>query len=183
MPHTDRYGLPLSTSSDAAVQAYRDGIDLMLSAWPGADAAFDRAIAADPAFALAHAARARAHMNAAQPVEARACIATARTLVAANGTEREKSHVATLAFAAEGQPVKALAATLAHADRWPRDAVILGLPLGAFGLFAFSGMADHNQARVDLCDRHAPHYVTIGGFRPIRAGRTPRTAMSRLAAI
>ena len=67
MLHTDRYGLTLSTASDAAAQAYRDGIDLMLSAWPDADDAFDRAIAADPAFALAHAARARAHMNAAQP--------------------------------------------------------------------------------------------------------------------
>jgi hypothetical protein len=32
------------------------------------------------------------------------------------------------------------------------------LPLGAFGLFAFSGMADHDQARVDLCERHACHY-------------------------
>ena len=32
------------------------------------------------------------------------------------------------------------------------------LPLGAFGLFAFSGMADHDRARVDLCERHARHY-------------------------
>ena len=37
----DRYGLALSTSSEAA--AYRDGIDLMLSAWPGAAEAFDAA--------------------------------------------------------------------------------------------------------------------------------------------
>lgn len=36
--------------------------------------------------------------------------------------------------------------------------VILGLPLGAFGLFAFSGMADHDQARVDLCERQARHF-------------------------
>jgi hypothetical protein len=36
--------------------------------------------------------------------------------------------------------------------------VILSLPLGAFGLFAFSGMEDHDQARVDLCERHAPHF-------------------------
>jgi hypothetical protein len=56
----DRYGLALSTSSEAAA-AYRDGIDLMLSAWPGAEEAFDAAIAADSDFALAHAARARLH--------------------------------------------------------------------------------------------------------------------------
>jgi hypothetical protein len=54
----DRYGLALSTSSEAAA-AYRDGIDLMLSAWPGAAEAFDAAIAADSDFAQAHAARAR----------------------------------------------------------------------------------------------------------------------------
>jgi hypothetical protein len=54
----DRYGLALSTSSEAA--AYRDGIDLMLSAWPGAAEAFDAAIAADSDFALARAARALA---------------------------------------------------------------------------------------------------------------------------
>jgi hypothetical protein len=36
--------------------------------------------------------------------------------------------------------------------------VVLSLPLGAFGLLAFSGMADHDQARQELCERHAPHY-------------------------
>jgi hypothetical protein len=35
---------------------------------------------------------------------------------------------------------------------------VFSLPLGAFGLFAFSGMADHDQARQDLCERHAAHY-------------------------
>ncbi|MCC7265807.1 MAG: tetratricopeptide repeat protein, partial [Caulobacteraceae bacterium] len=51
------------------------------------------------------------------------------------------------------------AKALAHANQWPRDALILSLPLGAFGLFAFSGMADHDQARVDLCERHAAHFA------------------------
>ena len=40
----DRYGLGLSTSSEAAAAPYRDGIDLMLSSWPGAAEAFDAAI-------------------------------------------------------------------------------------------------------------------------------------------
>ena len=59
--HQDRYGLPLSTGSSDAAEAYRDGIDRMLSAWTGAAEAFERAIAADPDFALAHIARARIH--------------------------------------------------------------------------------------------------------------------------
>ena len=57
----DRYGLPLSTSSETAAQAYRDGVDLMFSAWPGAAEALDAAIAGDPDFALAYIARARHH--------------------------------------------------------------------------------------------------------------------------
>ncbi|MCO6716822.1 hypothetical protein, partial [Streptomyces sp. CHB19.2] len=53
----------------------------------------------------------------------------------------------------------ALQGALEHAERWPRDILILGLPLGAFGLLAFSGRADHDQARVDLCERHARHFA------------------------
>ncbi len=46
---TDRYGLVLSTSSQGARDAYIEGCDLILSGFPGADAAFDRAIAVDRA--------------------------------------------------------------------------------------------------------------------------------------
>src|SRR6185312_1395085 len=84
--------------------------------------------------------------------------AHARDLVKQNGSEREMGHVETLALAAEGQLPAALASALKHLECWPRDAVVLSLPLGAFGLFAFSGMADHDQARQDLCERHATHY-------------------------
>src|SRR6201984_1487033 len=101
--HEDRYGLPLSTTSTAAAAAYRDGVDLILSAWPGAAEAFDRAIAADPDFALAHIARARVHSMYQQGEAARKEAALARDLVARNGTAREKGHVETLALAAEGQ--------------------------------------------------------------------------------
>jgi hypothetical protein len=87
----DRYGLSLSTSSEAAASAYRDGIDLMLAAWPGAERALDAAIAADPGFALAHAGRARTHYLYADGRAAKAKTATARELVAHNGSDREKA--------------------------------------------------------------------------------------------
>jgi hypothetical protein len=131
----------------------------MLAAWPGAEEQLDAAIAADPDFALAHAARARLHAMSAQPLEARGRIAVAKALVGASGTERERSHVEVLGLAIGGPSHDALKAALAHADQWPRDVLILSLPLGAFGLFAFSGMADHDQARVDLCARHAAHFA------------------------
>nr|WP_175802456.1 tetratricopeptide repeat protein [Burkholderia anthina] len=158
MARHDRYSLPLSTTSDLAAERYRAGIDLLLSLWPGAAETLDAAIAADPDFALAYAARARLHAIRAEATDARAKIATALERVECNGTERERGHVAVLSLAINGQSAKALAGALAHADRWPRDIVILSLPLGAFGLFAFSGMADHDQARVDLCERHARHF-------------------------
>jgi Tfp pilus assembly protein PilF len=158
MVHLDRYGLPLSTTSSEAAEAYRDGIDRMLSAWPGAAEAIDRAISDDPDFALAHIARARIHSFYQQGEAARKEATLARDLSARNGTEREKGHVETLALAAEGQLAQALSSALKHLESWPRDAVVLSLPLGAFGLFAFSGMADHDQARQDLCERHAPHF-------------------------
>jgi tetratricopeptide (TPR) repeat protein len=156
--HEDRYGLPLSTDSPEAANAYRDGIDLMLSAWPGAAEAFDRALAADAEFALAHVARARVHSFYQQGEAARKEAAAARELVARRGTERERGHVETLALAVEGNLPAALSSALRHLESFPRDAVVMSLPLGAFGLFAFSGMADHDRARQELCERHAPHY-------------------------
>ena len=159
MARLDRRGLSLSTNSDLAAERYRDGVDLLLSAWPGAAELLEEAVAADPDFALAHAAHARLHAIRAEPAEARARIANAMEIVSREGSERERSHVEILSLAIHGQSAKALARALAHADTWPRDALILSLPLGAFGLFAFSGMADHDQARVELCERHVRHFA------------------------
>lgn len=158
MAHCDSRGLPLSTGSALAAERYRDGVDLLLSAWHGTAAALEEAIAADPDFALAHAARARLHAVRGDAAEARACIATAAAAAAQNGTDRERSHIEVLSLAIHGQSARALDRVLAHLESWPRDALIFTLPLGAFGLFAFSGMADHDQARVDLCERHARHF-------------------------
>lgn len=159
MAEVDAHDLPLSTSSAQAAESYRAGVALMLSGWPGAAENLDAAAAADPDFALAHAARARLHATRAEAAAARACIARASEAAALRADERERSHVETLALAVGGRVRAALDAALAHVERWPRDAIVFSLPLGAFGLFAFSGMADHDQARVDLCERHAAAYA------------------------
>ena len=179
MSRLDRRGLSLSTTSDLAAERYRDGVDLLLAAWPGAAEALEEAMAADPDFALAHAARARLHAIRAEPDKARQRIAVAQEIVARHGTERERGHVAVLALAVAGQPT-ALGRALAHAEAWPRDVLILSLPLGAFGLLAFSGMADHDQARVDLCERHARHldaddwwFLTYRGWAHTENGNVP----------
>lgn len=158
MAHFDHHGLEITTASQVAAKEYRAGIALLLTSWPGAAEHFDAAIEADPDFALAYAARARVSALSAQPADARVQVAKAAEL-AADSTERENRHIAVLSLALNGKPQQALDLALAHLDRWPRDTVIMSLPLGAFGLFAFSGMANHDQARVDLCERHAHHFA------------------------
>ena len=69
---TDRYDLPLSTQSAAARDAYAQGFDLALTLYPGAVAAFDRALDADPGFAMAHAGKAQVLMREGNAVAARA---------------------------------------------------------------------------------------------------------------
>ena len=61
MAEFDSRGLRISTESPQAAAYYRDGVDLLLSTWPGADDALRLAIDHDHEFALAHAALARLH--------------------------------------------------------------------------------------------------------------------------
>jgi len=186
----DRYDLPLTTVSDSAAAFYRDGVDRILSAWYGAGEAFDRAIAQDPAFALAHIARARIHQMNMEVTEARAKAAHARQL-AATASERERQHVEIMAAAIEGKPSIALAGAERHLDRYPRDALVLSLLLGAFGLYAFSGRADHDAARLAICERNAGHYgedwwfLTYLGWSHTEAGNagTGRTLTERAIAL
>lgn len=154
--HEDQRGLRITTSSADAAEAYRAGLDLMLAAWPGALDAFDRALAADPRFAAAHVARARQLQIMGRVAEAKQAVEAARAALD-GATEREASQAAVLARALGGKG--ALAAALAHIAAHPRDALVLSLPLGAFGLYAFSGRADHDRARAALCDAVAPHYA------------------------
>jgi hypothetical protein len=64
---TDRYELPLSSASSAARDAYVEGCEAKLTTYPGALEGFDRAIAADPGFALANAARAHVPLEHGMP--------------------------------------------------------------------------------------------------------------------
>lgn len=176
MATEDRLGLRLSTSSLAASAHYREGVDLLLAFWPGADAALEKAIEADDCFAVAMAARARVSLMQSNPRMARQLIRRAHDAAAVNGTARERSHVAVLRQDIEGTPPQTLKMALAHIDQWPRDALILSLLLGGMGLLASSGTLDHDQARVDLCEGHRADYgddwwlESHRGFSHIEAG-------------
>jgi Flp pilus assembly protein TadD len=154
---TDRYDLPLSTSSAAARDAYIQGCTAKLTMYPGAIEAFDCAIAADPTFALPHAARAHALLECGDVARARASIATAGDL-AAGLPERETSHVAYFASLVAGDTERALAALPVHLDAWPRDALVLGTTAFTNGLIGSSGRTGQKRTLLALLDRLAPHY-------------------------
>ena len=73
----ERYELPLSTASVGAGTAYAEGCEAKLTMYPGAIGAFDRAIAADPGFAVAHAAKAHALLERGDAAAARASMSPA----------------------------------------------------------------------------------------------------------
>src|SRR5437588_9642061 len=154
---TDRYGLRLSTASPAARDAYVEGCEAKLTMYPGAIAAFDRAIAADPGFALAQAARAHALLERGDAAAARASMATANSL-AAGLSAREVSHIAFFDLLVAGDAEAALSALLTHLNAWPRDALALGTTAFTNGLIGSSGRAGQKRVLLALLDRLAPSY-------------------------
>ena len=156
MPLKDRFGLPV-TCAAAAVEDYVAGVDLLLSAWPGAEVLLDRAIAADPDFALAHIARGRLMQLQARMPEAKAAAARARSL-ADRVTARERAHIEAIALSIGGVAGEALAMVRAHVAEYPRDALPLSLALGVFGLLGFSGHRDHHELQLALLDELALHW-------------------------
>lgn len=181
MAHRDRFGLPLTTVSEAAAADYVGAVDLMLSANFGAEALLDRALATDPDFALAHIARARLLQVQARIGEAKEAAATARGLVA-RVTPREARHIETLALAVDGEGPRALALLEEHVAEYPRDALVLALAMGVFSLLGFSGRVDFHEAQLALLERLAPRwdeawwFLTYLGWARIELGDIARGA-------
>ncbi len=140
----DRYGLEVSTSSQAACDAYVEGVDLFLSANLGSETALRRAISVDPGFALAHAALGRTLQLYAKPVEAKVAVARARELCGGL-PKRERANVELLAGLVDGQGPPPLAFALAHLAEFPRDVMVLAPCTGVFGLIGFSGRPGREQ--------------------------------------
>ena len=154
---TDRYGLAVSTRSSAARDAYVEGVDLLFSGNAGPAAAFDRAIEADPGFALAHAGKARALQLQGNMAPARAAMDEAMK-TGAGLPAREASYLAFYSLVLSGQGPAAVAAAKEHLKTWPRDAMVLSPCTSVFGLIGFSGRAGREQEQVSLLDGLADHY-------------------------
>src|ERR1700730_8503883 len=154
---TDRYDLALSTASGAARDAYVQGSDLALTFYPGATEVYDRAIAADPGFALAHAGKAQVLMR--QGDVAAAWVALRAAKDAAIGlSEREASHIGFFELVSAGRTDAAIAALYAHLTAWPRDALVVASAANLNGLIGGSGRIGQKHQIAALMDSLAPHY-------------------------
>jgi tetratricopeptide (TPR) repeat protein len=153
----DRYDLSLSTNSAAARDAYVKGCDRALTFYPGAIEAYDRAIAADPGFALVHAGKAQVLIREGNVPAARAALAAATDL-AAGLPPREASHIAFLELVFAGRTDAAIAALRTHLAAWPRDALVLSTAANPNGLIGASGRIGQKHEIAVLMDSLAPHY-------------------------
>jgi len=154
---TDRYGLPLSTGSAAVRDAYVEAADLALTFYPGAAEAYDRAIAADPGFAMAHAGRAQMLAREGDVAAARAALAVAKGFVSGL-SEREASHIAFFDLTFAGRTDDAIAALYTHLTSWPRDALVVSTAANPNGLLGASGRIGQKHQIAELMDSLAPHY-------------------------
>lgn len=164
----DRYGLPLGSRPARAVEDYIAAVDALLSGNVGADEALDRALAADPDFALAHAARARALQMRGAGAEAKAAAARASDL-ARTATPREQGHVRAVSLALGPDLARALAAAREHLGEFPRDALVLSLATGTYSLTGFSGRPDRNELLLAILDELAPAYGDDWWFLNVHA--------------
>jgi len=154
---TDRYGLALSTASAAARDEYVQASDLALTFYPGAAEAYDRAIAVDPGFALAHAGKAQVLMRQGDLAAARVALGAAKE-VATGLSEREASHIRFFDLVFAGQTDAAIAALYAHLTAWPRDALVVANAANPNGLIGGSGRIGQKHQIAVLMDRLAAHY-------------------------
>ncbi|MBV9018775.1 MAG: hypothetical protein JO058_24260 [Alphaproteobacteria bacterium] len=130
---------------------------MKLTMYPGAIEAFDRAIAADPGFALVNAAKAHVLLERGDARAARASMSAAKDLVD-GASEREASHIGFFDLLVAGASEAALSALGAHLEAWPRDVLVLGTAAFTNGLIGSSGRAGQKRTLLHLLDRLAPLY-------------------------
>ena len=124
MTVTDQYGLPLSTDSAEAAEAYIDGVELSLRVEPAAQTRFLDALAHDPACGMARAAAAF-HLQ----FEPDPAVGVGHALIAARdargATKREWQHVEVMRRAAARDWAAVATLAVAHLAEYPRDALVL----------------------------------------------------------
>lgn len=153
----DRFGNSLSTNSPQARDAYIEGVDHLLAASHETEAAFERAIEADPSFALAHAALARTMQIEGRGADAVSAMARANALTGGIST-RELSHVTVCDLLVAGNAEAAYQSIIQHLKDYPRDVLMVQPCTSVFGLIGLSGKAGREAEMLAFMHQLAPHY-------------------------
>ncbi len=178
---SDLYDLVLTTASPAARDAYVQASGLALTFYPGAVEAYDRAIAADPGFALAHAGKALVLLRQGDVAAARLALAAAKGL-ASGVSEREASHIAFFELVFAGETEAAIAALYRHVSAWPRDALVVASAANPNGLIGGSGRIGQKREIAVLMDSLAPHYgddFWFGSYHAMALSEDGQLALAR----
>src|SRR5688572_914861 len=154
MAISDRYGLPITTSSPTAGGHFQDGMDRLLSFSAGADESFAAAVRADEGLAVAHAGQALLAVAQGDAATARAAAERARQTVA-GATRRERQHVDALSALIGGDTARGLALVDEHVAEFPRDALLVNQTSSAIG---FAGSRQREAQRLAFMERLAPAY-------------------------
>jgi hypothetical protein len=153
----DSLGNTVTTASKDALRMIDAAIDLHARAWPGALDSAEAAVREDPELSIAHALQGLIHAMWGRRPAAQACMARARSS-ARRISERERSLLEILEHVTSGRTHAGLAWLFAHLRRFPTDLLALTTGMGAYGVIAFSGRADHNELRLALLDELEPSY-------------------------
>lgn len=120
---TDRFSLPITTASLAALDTYDRGVEGLLGWDARTLAMFTEAAEADPGLALAHAGAAVCLFLEERFTEARAAAERARA-AGAGASARERGHVEALAVFVTGRPDEAEILMREHLGTYPRDLLV-----------------------------------------------------------
>ncbi|SDJ66053.1 tetratricopeptide repeat protein [Aliiruegeria lutimaris] len=173
----DRYGSPLTTTSQKARDAYVDGVDRYLGALDKVEDAFGAAIAADDAFAMPRIGLARMHLVCGRGAEARAELAAARERLS-GVSDREAAQIDMLGDLIEGRAAEAYGRIRAHVAEHPRDILLAQTCTSVFGLIGFSGQPGREAEQLAYTTMLQPHYgddwwfLCQHAFAQMEAGQT-----------
>lgn len=151
----DRYGMDLTTDSNEARDAYVEAFELVLARQDGALELAQRAIEADPSFAMAWALLGGEQRVGGDMLAGDASIQRAIDL-SAGASDRERSHLATLGCSIRADVVGFEAGVQRHLNEWPRDALMV--LQGHFLYNILVSRPDRDTCMLALDEKIAPAY-------------------------
>jgi uncharacterized NAD(P)/FAD-binding protein YdhS len=151
---SDRYGLPLSTTSEAA-DAWSRALHAICTLESGAHHALREAVLADPGFAMGHAALGLLGHEWGAPVDVAASLQAAVDTAQHRGDARERSFVQTVVSRLTAPPAAGDRQLLRHVSEYPLDAFAVSMALPTI---AFSGLTQPVAQSWALADELALSY-------------------------